>query len=164
MKANAIVYTSNTGYTRAYAKMLGEKTGLPVYEIETAKNQLKKGEKIIYLGWLMASKIKDYGKVKKRYTVCAAVGVGLGDTGAQDDACRKANKIKENIPVFTVQGGMDYKKLKGINRFMIDMLRKMLTNKKDRTAEEDAMLALIDKGGNYVAEEHLSSVLDWYQK
>ena len=30
MEPNAIVYTSNTGYTAQYAKLLGEKTGLPV--------------------------------------------------------------------------------------------------------------------------------------
>ena len=30
MKPNAIVYTSNTGYTRQYAKLLGDKTDLPV--------------------------------------------------------------------------------------------------------------------------------------
>ena len=30
MNPNAIVYTSNTGYTRQYATLLGEKTGLPV--------------------------------------------------------------------------------------------------------------------------------------
>lgn len=163
MKPNAIVYTSNTGHTKAYARMLGEKTGLPVYEINEAKSMLKKNERIIYLGWLMASKVKDYGKAKKRYTVCAVTGVGLGDTGAQDATVRKANNIAGDIPVFTVQGGMDYAKLTGINRFMIDMLKKMLTNKKDRTEDESAMLALIEKGGDYVAEAHLSAVLAWYQ-
>ena len=164
MKPNAIVYTSNTGYTKAYAKILGEKTGLLVYDINEAKKTLKKCENIIYLGWLMASKIKDYGKVRNHYAICAAIGVGLGDTGAQDAAVRKANRISQDIPVFTVQGGMDYEKLKGIHRFMIDMLRKMLSNKKDRTEEESAMLTLINQGGNYVSETHLSAVLDWYQK
>ena len=36
MRANAIVYTSNTGYTQQYAKLLGEKTGLPVYSLDEA--------------------------------------------------------------------------------------------------------------------------------
>lgn len=30
----AIVYTSNTGTTAEYAKLIGEKTGLPVYSFE----------------------------------------------------------------------------------------------------------------------------------
>ena len=31
MKPTAIVYTSNTGYTAEYARLLGQGTGLPVY-------------------------------------------------------------------------------------------------------------------------------------
>ena len=163
MKIDAIVYTSCTGHTKAYAEMLGRHTGLSVYTLAEAKTKLAKGAAVIYLGWLMAGKVKDYGKAKKRYQTAAVIGVGLGDTGAQDEACRKANKIAEDIPVFTVQGGMEYEKLKGINRLMIDMLRKMLSGKKDRTAEEDAMLALIVKGGNYISEEHLDAVYGWYR-
>ena len=34
MEIRAIVYTSNTGHTEKYARMLGEKTGLPVYSLE----------------------------------------------------------------------------------------------------------------------------------
>ena len=34
MKPNAIVYTSSTGFTRQYAFLLGEQTGLPVYSLE----------------------------------------------------------------------------------------------------------------------------------
>ena len=33
MNANSIVYTSNTGYTAEYARLLGEKTGLPVVQL-----------------------------------------------------------------------------------------------------------------------------------
>ena len=36
----AIVYTSNTGYTAEYARMLGEKTGLPVLTLNEAKKSL----------------------------------------------------------------------------------------------------------------------------
>lgn len=39
MNLNAIVYTSNTGYTRQYAVLLGEKTGLPVYSLEEAASR-----------------------------------------------------------------------------------------------------------------------------
>ena len=33
MRPNAIVYTSNTGYTAQYAALLGKKTALPVYSL-----------------------------------------------------------------------------------------------------------------------------------
>ena len=50
----AIVYTSNTGYTAEYARMLGEKTGLPVLTLDEAKKSLPARAPILYLGWLMA--------------------------------------------------------------------------------------------------------------
>ena len=54
MKPNAIVYTSNTGYTAEYAYLLGGKTGLPVYALAEAAGQLSEGSSVLYLGWLMA--------------------------------------------------------------------------------------------------------------
>ena len=37
---NAIVYTSNTGYTAQYARLLDEKTGMPVYSLDEAEKSL----------------------------------------------------------------------------------------------------------------------------
>lgn len=42
MKPNAIVYTSNTGFTEQYARLLGEKTGLPVYPLSEAERVWQK--------------------------------------------------------------------------------------------------------------------------
>ena len=68
------------------------------------------------------------------------------------------------MPVFTVQGGMDLDKLRGINKMMIQMLTKSMTSKKDRTEGEDRMVYLLQNGGDYVSEEHLTAVLEWYNK
>ena len=78
MNPNAIVYTSNTGYTRQYATLLGEKTGLPVYSLEEAASRLPCGNCVIYLGWLMAGKVQGYAKAAKRYQIAAVCGVGMG--------------------------------------------------------------------------------------
>ena len=45
-----IVYTSNTGYTKKYAVLLGKKLRLPVYDLAEAKTKLAEGSPIIYLG------------------------------------------------------------------------------------------------------------------
>ena len=50
MNANSIVYTSNTGYTAEYARLLGEKTGLPVYSLSEAEQKLAAGNCVFYLG------------------------------------------------------------------------------------------------------------------
>lgn len=159
----AIVYTSNTGYTEAYAKILGQKTGLRVITLDQAMKLLPKGTRIIYMGWLFASSVKGYHKAAKRFDIRAVCGIGLCDTGALLAEVRKAIALPESIPLFTMQGGMDHSKLRGINKFMIDMLVKMLQRKEDSTQDEKRMLELIQKGGNYVSQENTQQFMQWYQ-
>jgi len=103
MKPKAIVYTSNTGFTARYAKMIGEKAKLPVYEMAEAESKLAQGSEILYMGWLMASTVKDYRKAAKRYAIAGVCGVGLCDTGALLKEVRKINKIPKDAAVFTLE-------------------------------------------------------------
>lgn len=160
---NAIVYTSNSGFTAQYAEMLGEALRLPVYELAAAQKAVETGSEILYLGWLFASSVKGYKKAAKRYKVAAVCGVGLCDTGALLAEVRKANSLPESLPLFTLQGGMDHQKLRGINKVMIHMLIKGLAGKADRSVSEERMLALIQADGNYVSETNLSAVIEWYK-
>ena len=167
MKPTAIVYTSNTGYTAEYARLLGQGTGLPVYALSEASGKLDSGAAIVYLGWLMAGKVQGYAKATKRYSVCAVCGVGMGATGSQMEDVRKTNALPTGLPLFTLQGGFDMAKLHGIYKFMMSVMAKTvgkrLAAKADRTAEEDRMLELLTHGGSYVHEEHLKDVLAWYE-
>ena len=166
MKPNAIVYTSNTGYTEQYAKLLGRKTGLPVYALSEVGKRLSPANRIIYLGWLMAGKVQGYQKAEKQYCVQAVCGVGMGATGSQLQDLRKANGFPADLPVFTLQGGFDMSKLHGVYKLMMTVMAKTagkgLAEKKDRTPDEDAMLDLLTNGGSRVSEENLKAVLEWY--
>ena len=164
MNATAIVYTSNTGFTAQYAAMLSEKLALPAYTLADALTNLPKATPIIYMGWLMAGSVVGCRKAAKRFALEAVIGVGLGDTGAQDDAARKACRLPADVPVFTVQGGMDHAKLKGGYKMGISLLTKVMSAKKNRTPDENKMLDLLIKGGNYVSEKELSAVLAWTGK
>ena len=164
MKPKAVVYTSNTGFTERYAKMFGEKTGLAVYSAAEAKEKLEKGSKIIYFGWLMAGNVVDYKKAEKFFDIAAVCGVCLGTTGSQIKAVRKNCRLSENVPAFTVQGGMDHEKLGGGYAFGIKMLTKFMSGKKNRTGDEDAMLELLIRGGDYVSDENLGEIIKWYEE
>ena len=163
MKPIAIVYTSHTGHTAAYAKLLAQKTGLPTYTADAAREYIPKGEPIIYMGWLFAGFVKGYRKVAKRYKLCAVCGVGLSDTGSMDEQVRKNHKMLAAFPLFTLQGGMAHEKLKPSYKKGIDILTKMFARKQDRTPDEDRVLFLLQNGGDYVAEKHLESFLAWYE-
>ena len=163
---NAIIYTTNTGSTEHYAKLLAQKTGLPVYSLAEAKKRVFAGAEAIYLGWIMAGSVKGYAEAAKRYQVRAVCGVGMGQTGTQTDSVRKKSAVPAGIPLFTLQGNFDVKKLHGIYRLMMEIMVKTagkgLAEKSDRSMEEDNMLDMMLHGGERVKEENLSTVLDWY--
>lgn len=158
----AIVYTSNTGFTARYARILGEKTGLPVYELPDARKQLPKGTEIIFMGWLFASSVKGYRQAAKRFAIRAVCGVGLCDTGALLAEVRKTIGLPADTPLFTLQGGMDHSKLRGINKFMISMLLKMLQKKENPTDDDRRMLQLVQYGGDFVSEGNTREFMQWY--
>ena len=163
MKPAAIVYTSNTGHTRKYALLLGEQIGLPVYSLDEANAQLSGGSPVIYLGWLHASHVKGYSKAAKRFALCAVCGVGLCDTGTLTSEVRKATSIPEDIPLFTLQGGIDRSRLKGMDKLMISMLTKGLASQKHRSAQDERMLELLSKDENDVCTENLAQILQWHK-
>ena len=161
MEPTAIVYTSNTGHTRQYALLLGKQIGLPVYSLEETNSHLSGGSPVIYLGWLHASHVKGYAKAARRFDLRAVCAVGLCDTGTLTDQVRKATSIPEDIPLFTLQGGIDRSRLKGMDKLMISMLTKGLASQKQRSAQEERMLELLSRDESYVSSENIAEVLQW---
>ena len=159
MNAKAIVYTSNTGYTARYAALLSEKLDIPAHALSDAQKALPVSTPIIYMGWLMAGSVKDCKKAARRFAIQAVIGVGLGDTGAQDEAVRKSCSLPAEVPVFTVQGGMNINKLKGPYKLVIKMLTKAMANKKAPSPGEARMAELLQSGGDFVSETELTAVL-----
>ena len=86
---DAIIYTTNTGSTEQYAKLLAQKTGLPTYSLAEAKKRNFVGAEAIYLGWIMAGSVKGYAEAAKNYRVCAVCGVGMGQTGTHSKCCSR---------------------------------------------------------------------------
>ena len=164
MKPTAIVYSSNTGHTRKYALLLGEQIGLPAYSLEEAGSQLSGGSPVIYLGWLHASHVKGYAKAARRFDLRAVCAVGLCDTGTLTDQVRNATSIPEGIPLFTLQGGIDRSRLKGMDKLMISMLTKGLASQKQRSAQDERMLELLSRDESYVSLENIAEVLRWYRE
>ena len=150
---DAIVYTSNTGSTERYAKLLSDKTGLSAYPMSEAKQRIRAGADIIYLGWISAGTVKGYSNAAKRYNVRIVCGVGMGQTGTQTDSVREKTSIPADISLFTLQGNFDVKKLHGIYRMMMETMVKTVGKgraaTKDRTPKEDDMLKMMLGSGGH---------------
>ena len=164
----AIIYTTNTGSAEQYAKMLTEQTGLPAFSMEEAKSKVEAGSEIIYLGWIMAAQVKGYKTAAKKYKIRAVCAVGMEKTGTRTEQIRKKTFVPAEVPLFTLQGNFNVKKLHGFYRLMMSMMVKMVTKqlvaKTDRTQRENEMLEIMLQGGENVRKENLAEVLDWYKR
>ena len=165
MKVEAIVYTSNTGFTEQYAKMLGEKTGLPAYSSRQAKSVLEEGADIIYMGWLMAGSVKGYKQAQKYYNVKAICAVGIGSGEEQAAKVKENMEINNGTALFALPGGLDMSKLGFINRLIISIISKpaikALSSQTERNAAQDITLRLLKDGGSAVSAEQLAPVINW---
>lgn len=168
MKPSAIVYTSNTGFTAQYASLLGGETGLPVYSLEDASKSLPQSSPIVYLGWLTAGKVQGYDKAVTKFNLQALCAVGMAKSGSQMEDVKKSNNLPQGLPLFTLQGGFDLKKLRGVYKLMMLVMSKTVAKKlavkPDRTPDEEDMLDLFQNGGNRVSLENLRPVLAWYEE
>ena len=98
---------------------------------------MKPGAEIIYMGWIMAGKIKGYPEAARKYNIKAVCGVGMGQTGTQLAEVKTKNKVPQRIPLFTLQGTFDIKKLHGVYKMMMN-------------------------GSERVKAENLKHIIDWY--
>jgi len=162
----AIVYVSNTGYTRHYAEILSGETGLPAYELKDSGKKLSRGDEIIFMGWIMAGSIKGYKKAAGNYSVKAACAVGMSSpTEKTVGEIIERHHIKD-ARVYCLQGGFDISKLRGMYKFMMKMMGKGISEsiekKENKTPEDIASLEMFKNGGDYVRKENLTDLLQWY--
>lgn len=162
---NAIVYTTNTGSSKAYADMLGTKTALPVYAWDDALKTLDAGTEILYIGWLMAGAVVNLAKAQKRFSVRAVCAVGMTSSKEMEDSVRTRNKLPTDMPLFLLQGAYDKTKLHGMYRFAMKIVGAALEKKiaaiPERNEEEELILTMLRYGGSGVREEKLAGVLVW---
>ena len=158
----AIVYTSNTGYTAQYAEMLGEILGLPMYTLEDSKALADRTE-IIYLGWLMASRVMGLKEAERRFDIKVVAATCLGTTGSQIGEVRRINKIPADLPLFTLQGGFDMKRLRGMYKFMMRIvgtaIKKKIMSQPEQTEDDRRIVEMLDNGGSAVDQKHLKDII-----
>ena len=160
----AILYTSNSGYTKRYAEMLAAKTGLPAYNTANSIPPQTRGKPVIYMGWLMAGTVQGYAKAAKHYDIRALCPVGMAPP--EQDQCQEIIKRQKlAIPVFYLQGGFDMKRLHGIYKMMMGLMRKKIQADMDRAAQrskqQEDMLEMVTQGKSCVDEANLAQIENW---
>lgn len=153
----AIVYKSNTGYTKQYAEMLGKSLKVPAYNLKEAKLKLKKNDEIVFLGWICATKIQGLSKIKNYNVKCiGAVGVYPAEKNYIESLIQ-ANKV--NVELFYLRGGLDFNKLTRLKKKVLQFVGNMM--EKENKAENQEMIKLLKNGANYVSDKNLKPILEY---
>ncbi len=155
----AIVYCSKTGFTQNYAAMLSKKTGLPCCSLEKALKTQKPEGAVLFLGWLSAGAVKGYKKAAAAFPVegVCAVGVMPGTPAS----IAKRNGI--SCPVFPLPGGVDYQKLRGVDRLALKFVAKTVGGKTPGNEKEAKIFAALRDGGDLTDPACLADVLSFLQ-
>ncbi len=163
----AIVYESNTGYTKQYAEMLSAATGLPA--ISTIEKTLfGKRDAVIFMGWICAGKINGLRLAKVKYNPMIIVGVGM---------TRPSNEYAFDIAMqnnidglfFYLQGGIHRERLKGFYKLMFKAytrpyLRKSENGKSQLSKDEIELVDTIKNGNSFVKAENLTPIIEKYEE
>ncbi len=112
--------------------------------------------------------MQGYEKAARNWDVRAACAVGMAPPNG-DMADRVTNRHHiDKAKVFYLQGGFDMKKYKGINLFMMKVMKAFVGNalkkKADKTPEEISMLNMLDIGEDFVSEDNLEPVVSWVKE
>ena len=164
----AIVYLSNTGYTEEYAGILGDKTGLPVFDLDSALVELPQGTDVVFLGWVAGGRVNGYKDASEHFCVRALCAVGLSSGEEQLAKVRKMNEASSSMRFFVLPGGFDMDRLHGSDKLLMMFIRatvgRFISWKRNKSADDIEMLDLLYNGGSRVSADKLSGVLDFLEQ
>lgn len=156
-----VVFKSSTGFTAKYANWIAEELGCEAIELnKIKKSDLVKYDEVIYGGWLMANMVCGYNKIKelnlKKVTV-----FGVGMTVPSEEVTKKLveqNKF-ESEKFFYFEGGYNPKKVGFLKKMMMNMIKKSIEKKEEKTAEDLHMLETF-KGADNTNKEAIKPLID----
>ncbi|MBQ9767113.1 MAG: flavodoxin [Lachnospiraceae bacterium] len=151
----AIIYFSQTGFTKQYAEWLAEEVqGDCIAFAEAEKKDFSEYDAIVFGSWCHAGMIRKLSWFKERLPqwqdkkkLVFAVGACPAENPEIGEALRKNFTDEEwaQVSVFYCPGGLRYEKMKAGSKIMMKMFAKMMAGKKNKTEGEKVMAELIAK-------------------
>ena len=151
-----IVYTSQTGFTKKYARWIAERVNADLLDVKDAKKKkedyFNSFETIVYGGWANAGKVAGskwfFEKVPawkdKRLAIFCVGGCQHDDPHTEMMMSKiLTDEQKQFIRTFYCPGGFAYEKMNTASRLAMKMYARMLKKKKDATEEDKKMAEMI---------------------
>lgn len=165
-----VIYCSKTGFTRRYADLLASALQCECAAFEERQDvDLNAYDCVIFGSWVCAGAIQQVKWFKKQIQALKgkrliAFAVGATPVGAED-AVRKifeqnfSAEERSSVDVFYLQGGLSYERMGGAHKWLLRLLCRMLSGKKQRTPEEEGMLHRLSKSFDAVDPKAIEPIL-----
>ncbi len=166
-----VIYNSQTGFTKRYAKWIAKATGADCLDLSAAKKKdLSAYETIIFGSWACAGSISKISWFKQnmdkwadKKLIAFCVGASPIDNPEIEVALNQIfNKSEQKkVKIFYCPGGFNYEKMSAKSKFMMKIFIKMLKAKKDKTEKEQMMIKMISSSYDISDKKYIEPILQY---
>ena len=155
-----VVYQSGTGFTAKYANWIAEELGCEAKEYKKVKtDELAAYDTVVYGGWIMANMVYGYDKIKAlKLKNVIVFGVGMSIPSEEVATKIAAQNEIEQEKLFYFEGGYDPKKVGFLKKMMMNMIKKSIEKKTEKTEEDIHMLETF-KGADNTNKERIKPLI-----
>lgn len=169
-----VIYNSQTGFTKRYAKWIAEATGADCLELSAAKKKsMTNYDAIIFGSWACAGGINklswfkgnmDKWTDKKLIVFC--VGASPIENPEIESMFKRNFSESEfkKVSAFYCPGGFNYDKMAAPSRIAMKMFIKMLKAKKNKTEEDQEMIKMISTSYDISDQKYIEPILECLKK
>lgn len=165
----AVIYNSQTGFTRRYAQWIAEAAGADCLELSLAKKRDLSGYgAIVFGGWACAGGISKLGWFKANMGAWAdkklivfCVGASPMDSPDIAPALRRNFSAAEfeKLHMFYCPGGLNYERMPAPSRLMMRLFAASLRAKKDKTESEQIMADAVSSSYDISDRKYIEPIL-----
>ena len=169
----AVIYNSQTGFTKKYAKWIAEELKADLMEFSKAKKKnLDEYEAIVFGGWACAGSVSKLSWFKERISkwadkklVAFCVGGSPMDSPLIEPAMQRVltDEERSKVNLFYCPGGMSYERMSASSRMMMKMYAKILKKKKNKTPDDEAMIKMISSSYDLSDRKYIEPIIECFQ-
>ena len=169
-----VIYHSQTGFTKRYAKWIADAAGADCLDLSEAKKKnLDKYDAIIFGGFACAGSISKLGWFKShieqwadKKLIAFCVGASPIDSPDIEPALKQNfNETQwKKVTVFYCPGGLNYERMSVPSRLMMKLFLKTLDAKKDKTEAEQEMVKMITASYDISDKKYIEPILQYLKK
>lgn len=166
----AVIYTSQTGFTRRYARWIAEAAQAECLERKEAqKRDFRDCEAIVFGGWICAAAVSHLKWFRQhlpewsgKRLIVFAVGGSPADRpdipGFLDQTFGGAEF--RDVSVFYCPGGLSYENMSGPSRAMMKLFVKSVAARKDKTPYEAEAARMMSHSYDLTDRKYIAPILE----